>query len=62
MIIATRIPMLTEQMRAATLRAISEQRAGRAGWTVLRNESRLERHLVDCLHELGYEVTLARAS
>ena len=60
MILASRIPQLTNQMRAATIRAAEAQRHGTVRFTLLTNVERLERHLQACLEDLGYAVTLAR--
>jgi hypothetical protein len=60
MILAYRIPQLTDQMRAATIRAAEAQRQGTTRFTLLTDVERLERHLQACLEELGYRVTLSR--
>ena len=60
MILATRIPQLTDQLRAATLAAAEAQRHGAARFTLLTDVERLERHLQACLEDLGYHVTLTR--
>ena len=60
MIIASCIPQLTEQVRAATIRAAEAQRHGTTHFTLLTDVERLERHLQACLEDLGYHVTLTR--
>ena len=60
MILAARIPQLTDQLRAATLAAAEAQRHGTMQFTLLADVERLERHLQACLEELGYRVTLTR--
>ncbi len=60
MILASRIPQLTDQMRAATIRAAEAQHDHTTRFTLLTDVERLERHLQACLEELGYRVTLTR--
>ncbi len=59
MILASRIPMLTEQMRQATLEAAERQRVAVTAGVPGRNDV-LERRLVRSLERLGYKVTLER--
>ena len=60
MIVASRIPQLTDQMLANTLRAAEAQRVGTTRFTLLADVERLERNLQACLEDLGYRVTLTR--
>ena len=60
MILASRIPQLTDQMLANTIRAAKVQRHGTTRFTLLADVERLERHLQACLEELGYRVRLTR--
>lgn len=58
-IVASRIPMLTEQMRTATLRAATAQDRVTAGTAAAREPAR---GLVEQLERLGYRVMLERAA
>ena len=60
MILASRNPQLTDQLRAATIRAAEAQRDHTTRFTLLADVERLERHLQACLEDLGYRVTLTR--
>jgi hypothetical protein len=54
MILASRIPDLTDQMLAATLRAAADPSHGTDRWLLLAEVERLERRLLVCLDRLGY--------
>ena len=56
MIVATRIPQLTEQFRAATIRA-AQQRTAPAASAAPRSDAAVQR-----LQRLGFTVTLAHAA
>ena len=60
MIVATRIPQLTEQFRAATIRA-AQQRTAPAAGAAPRSDAAV-RAAVQRLQRLGFTVTLAHAA
>lgn len=63
MIIATRIPMLTERLRAATSKAANAQQHGTgAPASVPEPSEAITGHLVQGLECLGYKVTLERVA
>jgi hypothetical protein len=59
MIIATRIPDLTDQMLRYTLRAAEASKAT-ADWMTLAEIKFLERRLQDRLDPLGYQLVVER--
>jgi hypothetical protein len=59
MIIASRIPELTDRMLAATLRAAEASSAG-ADWMTLAEIEHLERRLQERLAPLGYRIVVER--
>lgn len=62
MIMSWRIPMLTEKMMAATLKAAAEQhRDGRISQPSME-DAKLAGHLVRRLTEMGYVVYVDRAA
>jgi hypothetical protein len=60
MILASRIPNLTDQMLAATLRAGDDLSRAAADWMLLAEVEHLERRLQVCLDRLGYRVVVER--
>ena len=61
MIIATRIPQLAAQLRAATIRAAAQQRTALPAAPVADRELAV-RDAVHRLERLGFRVTLERAA
>jgi hypothetical protein len=59
MIIASRIPELTDRVLAATLRATEVSSAG-ADWMALAEIEHLERRLQERLAPLGYRIVVER--
>jgi hypothetical protein len=59
MIIASRIPELTDRMLAATLRA-AEASSAPTDWMVLAEIQYLERRLQERLEPLGYHLVVER--
>ncbi len=59
MIVATRIPQLTEQLLTNTLRA-AEASARAVDWLTLAEIERLEKRLLTLQRQLGHDATAAR--